>query len=360
MNSWLNINLKVAIKLIYPLLVIVGFFFLGILFEKKVIEKIKGIANKTDWKYDKIIINSIHRFSILWFTLAGIAIATQIYPIPLKIEVLINKALLATFLASVTLVISSLAVGLLKVYTTKEDGISPLTSLFEFITKIVIYSIGVLIILQSIGIQITPLLTALGVGGVSLGLALQTTLANLMSGINIIMSGKLKPGDYICLASGEKGYVMDIELKYTVLREITDNFLVIPNSMIISGSFQNFSLPNKKIVIPINIAVSYDSDLEKIEIVTLEVAKEALKNTIAIEDDIFVEPYILYNQFDYYSINFTIYLTINEQEFFEHLAIKHRFLKDLHKRYQTEGIEIPFTKYPYFIPQKSVFSLPKE
>lgn len=347
MESWLDINLEVVIKIISPLLVILGFFILGIVFEKKVVSNLKKITGKTCWKYDKIILDSFQGFSILWFSLGGIAIATYIYPLPPVITVFIDKILIATFLASATLVTSRLLVGLLKAYTTKEDGISPLTSLFEFLAKIVIYSLGTLIILQSIGIKITPLLTALGVGGVSVGLALQTTLSNLMSGINIIMSGKVKPGNYIRLASGESGYVIDVELKYTVLQEITDNLLVIPNSKIISGSFKNFSLPNKELVIPVTLDVGYDSDLEKVERVTLEVANQLFKHNL--EENIINEPFILYNKFDYFSINFTIYLKVYEQEFFEHLTIKHEFLKQLHKRYQQEGIEIPFPiKSAYF------------
>ncbi|MDJ0730257.1 MAG: mechanosensitive ion channel family protein [Crocosphaera sp.] len=356
MDFFSNINIADIIKILSPLLAILCGFIIGILFEKRVIKNIKKLAAKTDWKYDKIIIDSIQGFSILWFSLGGIAVATYIYPIPLGIQLLINKFLIATFLASATLVISRLLVGLLKAYTTNEQGISPLTSLFEFLTKIVIYSLGVLIILQSIGIQITPLLTALGVGGVSVGLALQTTLANLMSGVNIIMSGKVKPGDYISLASGESGYVIDVELKYTVLREITDNLLIIPNSKIISGSFKNFSLPDKIFVLPVTLDVGYDSNLETVEKITLEVANNLLKDKILQEESMeenITEPFILYNKFDYFSINLTIYLKINEREFFEHLEIKHKFLKELHKRYQAEGIEIPFPiKSAYFPTEK--------
>ncbi|MGK7954837.1 MAG: mechanosensitive ion channel family protein [Crocosphaera sp.] len=357
MNFSFNITIQEIIKLISPLFAILCGFIIGVLFEKRVIKNIKKLAAKTDWKYDKIIIDSIQGFSILWFSLGGVAVATYIYPIPPAVKIIISKVIIASFLASATLVISRLLVGLVKVYTTDEQGISPLTSLFELLTKIVIYSLGFLIILQSIGIQITPLLTALGVGGVSLGLALQSPLTNLISGVSIVMSGKVQPGNYIRLASGESGYVVDVELKYTVLQEITDNLLIIPNSAILSGSFKNFSLPDKMVVLPITIDVAYDSDLETVEKITLEVANDLLKDTILEEEDLEENssyPFILYNNFDYFSINLTIYLKIQEREFFEHLKVKHNFLKELHKRYQAEGIEIPFPlKSAYLPPQKT-------
>ncbi|MGK7885290.1 MAG: mechanosensitive ion channel family protein, partial [Crocosphaera sp.] len=344
MNFSFDITIQDVIRMVSPLLAIVCGLLVGIIFEKRVIKNIKKLAAKTDWKYDTIIIDSIQGFSVLWFFLGGVAVATNIYPIPPAIQLIINKFLIATFLASATLIVSRLLVGLLKAYTTNEQGISPLTSLFELLTKVVIYSLGFLIILQSIGIQITPLLTALGVGGVSLGLALQSPLTNLISGVSIVMSGKVQPGNYIRLASGESGYVVDVELKYTVLQEITDNLLVIPNSKILSGSFKNFSLPDKMIVFPVTLDIAYSSDLETVERITLEVANNLLKERIIdIEDESQEEseeketerkePFILYNNFDYFSINMTIYLTMNEQEFFEHLQIKHQFLKELYKRY---------------------------
>jgi small-conductance mechanosensitive channel len=249
-------------------------------------------------------------------------------------------------LASATWVIAQLSVEILRVYTTRDDGVYPLTSLFEFLAKIIIFSFGFLIILGSIGISITPLLTAFGIGGVSIGLALQNTLANLMSGINIITSKKVKPGDYIQLRTGESGYVRDVDLKYTVIEEITNNLLVIPNTQIISSSFRNYSLPDHSLLIPIEIGVSYDSDLEKVEEITLEVMREITKSFQPNLTD--YQPLMRYEKFDYYSILLTVYLKVLEEEFFEHITIKHQFIKLLHRRYQEEGITIPYPiAFPY-------------
>ncbi len=73
--------------------------------------------------------------------------------------------------------------------SSKHETSVSLTSLFEYLTKVLIFSIGFLIIIQSIGIEITALITAFGVGSLSIGLALQNTLINLISGINIIWTG---------------------------------------------------------------------------------------------------------------------------------------------------------------------------
>ncbi|NJQ98836.1 MAG: mechanosensitive ion channel [Hydrococcus sp. CSU_1_8] len=311
MNNFFNLR-----QLIIPLLILLGSLLLGWLFERQVITRLKKIAQKTNWKFDNIFLDSFQGIGLFLVCFAGIYFSLPILPFNANVIILIKKVLIVSFLMSCTIVVSRLLVKLLRLYTTRDDGFSPLTTLFAFLINVVIFSLGILIALQSIGVAITPLLTAFGVGGVSLGLALQSTLANLMSGINIITSKKVKPGDYIELKTGESGYVVDVELKYTVIQEITNNFLVIPNSKILSSSFKNYSLPDKDMLIPIEVGVSYDSDLETVETVTIQVAKETIQNFSDNIPD--YKPFIRYDKFDYFSINFRVFLKIREQEYFDH------------------------------------------
>ncbi len=326
-----------------PVLIILGSFLLGLIFETRILSSLLKKASKYPQRIDSIIITSFRGVIILWSILLGFYLSLSLPNLPVypTLIIIIKKGLAAAFLGSLTLVVARLSVSLLRVYTTGDDGSSPLTSLFEFLTKILIFSVGILIILQSIGIAITPLLTAFGVGGVSIGLALQTTLSNLMSGINIITSKKVRPGDYIRLKTGESGYVRDVELKYTILQEITDNFLVIPNSQLLAGSFSNYNLPDKSLLIPVEININYDSDLEQVEAITLAAANEILSQRNKKYNDINKsnDCLIRYNKFDYYGINLMVFLRVQEEELFEHLTIKHEFLKKVHNSYKEVGIK---------------------
>ncbi|MEC4986521.1 MAG: mechanosensitive ion channel, partial [Oscillatoria sp. PMC 1076.18] len=212
-----------------PLLLILATFLFSFYFEQRILNKLQKIANRTGWSNNEFFFKSFRGIFILWFVLLGIWSATFLLPLSPQGNRFFQKFLLATFLGSGTLLFSRLAVSLIKFYGSREEG-SPLTSLFENLTRLIVFSLGILIILQSVGIAITPLLTALGVGGVSIGLALQNTLANLFSGLNIITSKKVRPGDYIKLETGEEGYVRDIAWRYTIIREYYDNLIVIPNS----------------------------------------------------------------------------------------------------------------------------------
>ena len=356
--SFLGLIMEHLIKLeewpniLPPVLIILGSFLLGLIFETRILSSLLKKASKYPQRIDSIIITSFRGVIILWSILLGFYLSLSLPNLPVypTLIIIVKKGLASAFLGSLTLVIARLSVSLLRVYTTGDDGSSPLTSLFEFLTKILIFSVGILIILQSIGIAITPLLTAFGVGGVSIGLALQTTLSNLMSGINIITSKKVRPGDYIRLKTGESGYVRDVELKYTILQEITDNFLVIPNSQLLAGSFSNYNLPDKSLLIPVEINIDYDSDLEQVEAITLGAANEILsqrnKNNNAVNKA--NDCLIRYNKFDYYGINLMVFLRIQEEELFEHLTIKHEFLKKVHNSYKEVGIKFSICP-PYFM-----------
>ena len=332
MYQWLLTIQKFGI----PILFILGGIALGFYVDRKLIKRLKKITQRTSWKGDELIFDSFKGLTIIWFTLGGCYLASIF--LTFQGVVLIHRVLYAIFLLSITLLVSRLAVSFLQLYNSREGTSPMLTSLFETIAKVLVFSIGTLITLESLRIPIAPILATLGVGSLSLGLALIEPLANLISGINLITSKKIRPQDYIKLKTGEEGYVVDVELKYTVIQEIMGNLLVIPNSQLISSSFRNYALPENKMLIPVKVGISYDSDLEQVEAITLEVAKETLTEVTG--GDAEYEPFLRYERFDYFSIDFTVYLQI--QEFYDHLIITHEFIKRLYKRYQQEGIKIPF------------------
>ncbi|HIK30977.1 MAG TPA: mechanosensitive ion channel family protein [Oscillatoriales cyanobacterium M59_W2019_021] len=336
------------VKIVIPIALVALGFVGGYVFEHRVLKRLKSIADRTGWQGYNIILSSLRGMTLLWFAIAGIFAATLSISLEPWLDILLQKILLALLLGSATIVIARLAVGFIQFYGGRGEDTSPLTSLFENLTKLVIFSLGILIIIQSLGISITPLLTALGIGGVSIGLALQNTLSNLFSGLNIILSKKVRPGDYIQLEPDEEGYVTDVAWRYTVIRDIPGNLIVIPNSKIVSSTLKNYTLPERSMLLPLEVGVSYESDLERVEAVTLEVAREVMAEVPGGVPD--YDPLIRYRDFGYFSINFIIYLKI--KEFYDHLIVRHEFIKRLHRRYRLENIELPFPIRSGYVPEQ--------
>ena len=291
------------------------------------------------------LLQSFEGIFVILIIAGAIALILPTIKLPPSLIALGEKILIVVALTTITLLVSRLAVNTIKLYSLRSETAVSLTSLFEYLTKVVIFSIGFLIIIQSIGIEITALITAFGVGSLSIGLAFKSTLSNLISGVNIIISRKIRPGDYVQLNNGEEGYVIDVELKYTLLKNIYNNIIVIPNSNIVDDSFKNFTLEESWMLLPIKIGVSYDSDLEKVEQVTLNTAQKILQGMS--EEIADFEPFLRYEKFDYYAINFIVYLKINE--YYDRFLIIHQFMKEIHKNYQQENIQMAYPLDQNFI-----------
>jgi small-conductance mechanosensitive channel len=317
---------------------IVGGFIIGVILEKVFLSRLRRFAKRTSWQGDEIIINSIKGVAILWFGLAGIYGAFANLPLKPVFQAIANKALLVIILISATVVLSKVVAAFISLKGKKATGGLPSASLFINISRGIILVLGALIILQSLDVSITPLITALGVGGLAVALALQPTLSNLFAGIQIIVSKQLEPGDWVELDSGSKGYVVDVSWRNTTIRELPNNLIIVPNSMLANSTITNFSRPQKQMSVIIEVGVSYDSDLAKVEKVTLDVAKQVVKEVQGGEAEF--EPLLRYHTFDDFSINFSIILRV--KEFINKYLVRHEFIKALHKRYNEEGIEIPF------------------
>jgi small-conductance mechanosensitive channel len=276
--------------------------------------------------------------TILWFSIAGLYAALLNIPMNPRMLQLIQKVLLVLVLATATIVLARISVGFVNLYGKRKKGVLPSTKLFASLTKLIVFVIGVLIILQSLGISISPLITALGIGGLAVALALQSTLSNLFAGLHIIAAKQLRPGDYIKLDTGEEGYVTDITWRSTTIRMLPNNMVIVPNSKLASSIIVNYYQPVREMSLLVQVGVGYDSDLSKVEQVTIEVGKEVMKNVQGGVPEF--EPFIRYHTFSDFSINFTVIL--RAKEVVDQYLIKHEFVKRLHKRYKEEGIEIPF------------------
>ncbi|MGI0481392.1 mechanosensitive ion channel family protein [Geminocystis sp. CENA526] len=333
-----SLNWDLILKFVAPILLVLVLVFIGSLVEAR-LKKLRENSPENSFiaKYS-FIFKCFDGIIFLWSIVGSIALILPSLSLPSALYILIKKILIVVALTGGTFLASRLAVSAIQLYGKKNETSLSITSLFEYLTKVLIFSIGFLIIIQSIGIQITALITAFGVGSLSIGLAFQNTLSNLISGINIIVSRKIRPGDYIKFKNGEEGYVIDVELKYTLIRDIFENIIVIPNRQIIDASFKNYTLSNSAFLLPIKIGIAYDNDLAKVELITLDIAKHILEQVEGGVKDF--EPFLRYDKFDYYAINLIVYLKINE--YFDRFIIIHEFIKEIHKVYREENITMAF------------------
>lgn len=310
----------------------------GIIIRKLVFYQLSIWSKKTETQVDDILVRISKPYILCWSFLLGFYLAGKIAPLNAPSTIFLTKSIITLFIATVTLFAAAVATNLTKYFIEKSSLNLPLPSLTENFLRIIIIALGGLIILSQLGISITPLLTALGVGSLAVALALQDTLTNLFSGFYILANKQIRPGDYIKLDSGHEGHVIDIGWRSIRIKELPNNLIIVPNSKVASAIVTNYNYPVKEMSVVVQAGVSYSSDLEKVEKVTIEVARAVLsEHNSGVKD---FTPAVRYHTFGDSSINFSVVLRV--KEFADQYVIIHEFIKRLHKRYSQEGIDIPF------------------
>lgn len=311
-----------------------------LLIKKHIFVIIKKLVGKTETKLDDVFIQSVDFPATLLIFASGGALVERMIPLATNNE-LTTYFLIgfkAAVIIAVVLFFDKLFNGLIQAYSGRAEILKTSGGIARGFVRVIVISLGLLILLDSFGVSVTPVLASLGVGSLAVALALQPTLENFFSGIQLITDKPIKIGHFVKLESGEEGYVHKIGWRSTWVRMLPNNVVVIPNKVIVNSKVINYHYPQKELSVLVQVGVHYDSDLEHVERVTIEVAKETLNDVEGGVDDF--DPFIRYHTFDDSSINFSVIL--RAKEFVDSYSVKHTFIKKLHKRYAQEGINIPY------------------
>jgi small-conductance mechanosensitive channel len=273
-----------------------------------------------------------------WLLLIGAWLSAGYWPLTPEGHLLVARAAFLLGALSITLALAALASQSVDKYSALISPALPVTSLTRNVAWTLVAVLGLLVVLSGLGLSITPMLTALGVGGLAVALALQEPLANFFAGVFITLSGQMRVGDYVKLDSGQEGYLVDFSWRSTRLRMLANNLIVVPNAKLAQAIVVNHHLPSQELAVLVEVGVDYASDLGQVERVVVDVGRNVM-HEVAGGVPAF-EPFIRYHTFGDSSVNFTVILRASE--FVDQYLIKHEFVKRLHARFNDEGIVIPF------------------
>jgi small-conductance mechanosensitive channel len=329
---------KILSTWLAPSLIVSGGIVLGMIFKQVVHSRLKKAALKSEWEGDDVILNAVESQIILWFFWAALSLALRNVEIVEPFGLYVSKFLIIILIASITHAAAKLIVGLLDLWSKKQGGGFPSTTMFTNFVWVTVYIIGLLVILDALDISIAPMLTALGIGGLAVSLALKDTLTDVFAGLHILLSKKVKPGDFVSLDSGEMGYIQNITWRNTKMLERTNNIIHIPNTKLSKAIIKNYDSGDASFSVKIPVGVGYNSDLDVVERIVMEVANELHQSMD--ETNKKSEPAFKFRGFGESSIDFMVYFRGNK--YGDQNPIIHEFVKKLHKRFNEEGIEIPF------------------
>lgn len=317
--------------------VVIGTVVLAFLINCMVLWVLRRLMQRTSSEMRDRLSGLLERY-LFPLIIVGLLLAlADFIPFPAKVLQIANQFLLILALLLALFLLTKGALLVLRNMEGHYEAIRNIKAPIETITKLIFVVVGGMIILDNLGISLTPLITTLGIGSLAVAIALQDTLGNFFAGLYIKADNPIKVGHYIRLDNGQEGYVHCIGWRSTYIRALQNNIIVVPNSKLAQLIVTNYHLPEQESAVLVQVGVGYDAELKKVEKVACEVAKDVLQ-TVQGSIPSF-EPFIRYHTFNQSGIDFTVIL--RAREFVDNFLIKHEFIKRLHARFQAEGITFP-------------------
>jgi small-conductance mechanosensitive channel len=330
-----------------PSLVLIAWIATGLVASRGLVSWLSERAASTKNSLDDTIIATMRRPLWLIVILTGIQLWAGLAPLPAALDRTVD---VGTKAASVFLIVM-FADGFVQAWLQSRAGQSKILAtsggVLRTAAKILVYVIGILMVLSSVGIDVTPLLASLGVGSLALGLALQKTLEDFLAGLFLAADQPIRVGDYVELANGEGGTVLTIGWRTTRLRSRLDSHIIVPNSQLATSTVVNRSMPRSDVSFTVTVGVDYASDLAEVTKVSLAVAQEVHEEQTVADSN--YQPRVVFEQFGESSVDFQVWLRAISWE--GHFKLKDAFIRKLHERFKVEGISIPFPIRTLDIPE---------
>ncbi len=243
------------------------------------------ITKKTKTKIDDLIVTKTNKPVSIILLLIGVRLAIiphKIRPDILEIGEHLIVSLIIVIVAYIAIIIFDILIGnwgsrfAAKTASKIDDEV---VTLFQRFSRITLSLIGVIFILNVWGIEVAPLLASLGIAGIAVAFALQTTLGNIFGGVSLIVDRSITVDDFIRLDDGTEGTVIDIGLRSTKIKSRDGDLIILPNGKLADSKIYNYHKPLSTTRVVVDFGVKYGSDVDKVKKIVLSEISN-LKSTL--------------------------------------------------------------------------------
>ena len=335
--TWIDLVVSFAILVVAVLI--------AVLFSKVIFRLLIRLSNVTSGDLDDRVVSAARGPITAYIILLGLYLALTVpLSLPPAVQDVVNKV--AAFVAVINGAILINAVGSatlrwLQTHLQATDAASTSSWALPMARRgmlIGVFAMAGMVSLDILGINISPLIAGLGIGGLAVALAIQPTLSNLFAGTYVITEGVVSAGDYIDMEGGVSGYVVDVNWRSTRLRTWGNNLVVIPNSRFAETIITNYSKPDEHVNVYLTCGVAYESDLQLVEAVSQDVMNRVLQ-----EHPGAVRTYGAYFGYDTFGeSNIDFWLFVQAQNRLASFEVRSELVKQLHARLNAEGITINY------------------
>jgi small-conductance mechanosensitive channel len=302
-------------------------------------------------QYDDMLVDALRRSILYIVLLTGLNFALRELPRAKAIMPYARPVLVASFIILLAYILTKVLKMLVRIRAEHDQNKVAAVSLTRRSIEITVYTIAGVMVLRTFGVEIAPIITALGVGGLAVALALQETLSNAFAGIYITLANQIRIGDYIRTSDNFEGYVKDIGWRNTTIEMQELNLVLIPNNKLSQAIVVNYHLPNEIQYLLLSFGVHQTTDPQLVEDVLHALVAECGHPT---RPEAYMpehaagkirgllcdpHPLVRFREFGDYTLNFRFFVAISHFDL--QFEARHNVMKQIYYRFKRAGIVVP-------------------
>lgn len=315
--------------------VFVGITVLLSLFKRVLLKRVTAYAKRTSFKLDDVIVQVINRVGASFYMVIALYVAVQHLTFPSVIDLVVEAAFLIVIVNEVIKILERIMNFLLrKQFVGEKEGERRISSMLSIIIKVILWSVGILLVLSNLGINVNSLIAGFGIGGIAISLALQNILGDLFSSFSIAFDKPFEEGDFIVVGE-DKGTVKKIGLKTTRLESLQGEEIVISNNELTSARVQNFKRMKKRRIV-FTLGVTYETPSEKLDKIP-EIIEKVIKDQPQAEFD-----RAHFFEFGDSNLNFEVVYYVLTDDYNQYMDAQQGMNLAILREFEKEGIEMAY------------------
>ncbi len=313
------------------------------LVQRVLIVRVQRLAKATSTVIDDVIIGALRKTKLIYLFIVSVYLGTAVLALPDNLRGMSWRILMvATWLQLGVWASTGLQIWLQHYREREEDGANRTTmNALSFIVRLALWTILLLLILDNMGVDVTALVTGLGIGGVAIALAVQNVLSDLFASLSIVLDKPFVNGDFIVVGD-LAGAVEHVGIKTTRIRSISGEQLVFSNNDLLTSRIRNFGRMNERRVV-FSLGVTYQTPADKLERIP-GIIREAVEAREKVRFD--------RSHFASYgdsSLNFETVYFVESADYAQHMDILQAVNLTIFRRFQEEGIEFAYPTQTLFV-----------
>jgi len=302
---------------------------------------------KTKTKIDDLIVERTNRPISFLLLVVGIIIALQQIGLKANVELIVERILTSVIIVTVGI----LAIKIINIFInewgkkwakkSKSKTDDNIILLLHRTLMVITYVLILIYILNFWGIEIGPMIASLGIAGIAIAFALQSTLGNIFGGISMIIDKSIAVGDVVQVDANTSGKVVDVGLRSTKIRTWDNEILVVPNGQLSNQQIHNIALPDPQVRTVVAFGVEYGADVAKVK----KIVMKEIKSIKHIIND--PEPLVRFLEMGDSALLFKAYMWVDDYR--DRVKVKEEATEKIYNALNKAKIVIPFPQMDIWI-----------